>query len=86
MAIDGSGTVHLAWPTVSNATGVILYATSRDGKSFSTPIQVPTFGTAKASHPHIAIDGAGQAFVGWDEVRKPYQALPGRAVPGWPDR
>jgi hypothetical protein len=69
MAIDGSGTVHLAWPTVSNETGVILYATSRDGRSFSKPVQVPTFGTPKASHPQVAIDGSGQTFVGWDEVR-----------------
>ena len=69
MAIDSSGTVHLAWPTVSNEAGVILYATSRDGKSFSKPVQVPTFGTPKASHPQIAIDGSGQVFVGWDEVR-----------------
>ena len=69
MAIGGSGTVHLAWPTVSNDAGVILYATSRDGRSFSKPLKVPTFGTPKASHPQVAIDGSGQVFVGWDEVR-----------------
>ena len=69
MAVDGAGVVHLAWPTVSNEAGVILYATSRDGHSFSKPVQVPTFGTPKASHPQIAVDGSGQVFVGWDEVR-----------------
>jgi len=69
IAVDGAGVVHLAWPTVANETGVILYATSRDGKSFSTPVRVPTFGTPKASHPQIAVDGSGQVFVGWDEVR-----------------
>jgi hypothetical protein len=69
MAIDASGVVHLAWPTVSNETGVILYASSRDGRVFSKPVRVPTFGSAKASHPQIAIDGSGQVFVGWDEVR-----------------
>jgi hypothetical protein len=69
MAVDGMGTVHLAWPTVSNEAGVILYATSKDGKSFSKPVQVRTFGTPRASHPQIAIDGSGQVFIGWDEVR-----------------
>ena len=69
MAIDAAGVVHLAWPTVSNEAGVILYARSRDGKTFTKPVQVPTFGSPKASHPQIAIDGAGSIFVGWDEVR-----------------
>jgi hypothetical protein len=69
IAVDASGVVHLAWPTVSNDAGVILYATSRDGRSFSKPIQVPTFGSPKASHPQITIDGSGQVFVAWDEVR-----------------
>ena len=69
MAVDDAGGVHLAWPTVQDETGVILYATSRDGRSFSTPVRVPTFGAPKASHPQIAVDGSGQVFVGWDEVR-----------------
>lgn len=69
MAVDRSGVVHLAWPTVSNEKGVILYATSRDGKTFGKPQQVPTFGTPKSSHPQIAIDGSGTVIIGWDEVR-----------------
>jgi len=69
MAVDRSGVVHLAWPTVSNDKGVILYATSRDGKTFGKPQQVPTFGTPKASHPQITIDGSGTVVIGWDEVR-----------------
>lgn len=69
MAVDASGVVHLAWPTVSNEAGVILYATSRDGRTFTKPMQVPTFGSPKASHPQIAIDGSGAIYVGWDEVR-----------------
>ena len=69
MAVDRSGTVHLVWPTVIQETGVIHYATSRDGQSFSKPVQVPTFATSKASHPQVAVDGAGRVFIGWDEVR-----------------
>jgi hypothetical protein len=68
IAVDANSVVHLAWPTVSNEAGVILYATSRDGKSFSKPVQVPTFGSPKASHPQIAIDGSGRVVIGWDEV------------------
>jgi hypothetical protein len=54
---------------VKNEEGVILYAKSKDGTAFTTPIRVPTFGTPKASHPQVAIDGSGQLFIGWDEFR-----------------
>jgi hypothetical protein len=69
MAVDATGTVHLVLPTVSNETGVILYATSRDGRTFSKPVPVPTFGTPKASHPQITIDGKGTVVIGWDELK-----------------
>ena len=69
MAVDAKGTVHLVWPTVKNEQGVILYATSPNSVTFSTPVRLPTLGGPKPSHPQIAIDGAGRAFVAWDEVR-----------------
>ncbi len=70
MAVDASGAVHLVWPTVSGGTeGALLYAISRDGRSFSTPVRVPTLGGPKPSHPQIAIDGAGRVVIAWDEVR-----------------
>jgi len=68
MAVDAKGIVHLVWPTVKNEQGVILYATSKDGRTFSTPVQVPTLGGPKASHPQIAVDGSDRVFVGWDEA------------------
>ena len=74
MAIDRSGTIHMVWPTVTGEKGVIHYATSRDGRSFTKPVQVPTFGTAKASHPQIAIDGGGTVVIAWDEVREGVRA------------
>ena len=67
MAVDAKGAVHLVWPTVKNEQGVILYATSEDGRSFSTPVRIPTLGGAKPSHPQIAIDKSGRVFVAWDE-------------------
>lgn len=67
MAVDAQGAVHLVWPTVKDEQGVILYAVSTDGKSFSAPTRVPTLGGAKPSHPQIAIDRAGRINVAWDE-------------------
>jgi hypothetical protein len=69
MAVDAKGTVHLVWPTVKDEQGVILYSTSQDGITFSPPVRLPTLGAPKPSHPQIAIDGSGRAFVAWDEVR-----------------
>ena len=69
MAVDAKGVVHLVWPTVKNEQGVILYASSADGRAFTTPVRIPTLGGPKASHPQIAISGSGRIFVAWDEVR-----------------
>ena len=68
MAVDAKGTVHLVWPTVRNEQGVILYATSQDGRTFSPPVSLPTLGGPKPSHPQIAVTASGRVFVAWDEV------------------
>jgi hypothetical protein len=68
MAVDAKGVIHMVWPTVKNDTGVILYATSKDGASFSAPVRVPTLGGPKPSHPQIAIGGDGRAIIAWDEA------------------
>ena len=70
MAVDATGTVHLAWPTVKDEQGVILYATSKNGGVFSSPVRVPTLGGPKPSHPQVAVDGTGRVFIAWDEVRE----------------
>ena len=69
MAVDAKGVVHLVWPTVKNDRGVILYATSADGRWFSAPVPIKTLGGPKPSHPQIAIGGSGKIFVAWDEVK-----------------
>lgn len=69
MAVDAKGAVHMVWPTVAGgAEGVLHYAVSRDGRSFSSPVRVPTLGSPRPSHPQIAIDGQGRVVVAWDEV------------------
>lgn len=82
MAVDARGTVHLVWPTVRNEAGVLLYATSKDGLAFSTPVPVPTLGSPKPSHPQIAIDASGRVFVAWDEVRSGVRRAAVRALAG----
>jgi hypothetical protein len=71
MAVAPSGSIHLVWPTVlKGAVGTLHYAWSDDGRSFTPPVRVPTLGTSRPSHPHIAIDARGRVMVAWDEVVK----------------
>jgi hypothetical protein len=81
MAVAPSGSIHLVWPTVLNGTtGTIYYAWSDDGRRFTPPIRVPTLGTSRPSHPHIAIDARGRVMVAWDEVLKGARAAAAREV------
>jgi hypothetical protein len=71
MVVDSKGTVHLVWPTViggANPEGALFYASSRDGRSFTPRLRVPTLGSPKPSHPQIAVDSAGRVVVAWDEA------------------
>jgi hypothetical protein len=70
MAVDGAGTVHLAWPTVlggDKPEGAIFYASTRDRQRFTSRLRVATLGGPKPSHPQIAVDAAGRVFIAWDE-------------------
>lgn len=71
MAVDASGAIHIVWPTlVSDGTPQkgLFYATSRDGKSFSPRIRVPTAGMTNPSHPQLALAPDGTSVIVWDEV------------------
>jgi hypothetical protein len=50
--------------------GALFYATTRDGRTFTPRIRVPTLGSLKPSHPQIAIDRRGRVTVAWDEIVK----------------
>ena len=83
MAVDASGTVHLAWPTVlggDNPRGAIFYASTRDGRRFTARQQVGTLGGAKPSHPQIVVDGRRRVFVAWDELASGRQTAALREV------
>jgi hypothetical protein len=71
LALDARGTAHLVWPTViagANVEGGIFYAASRDGRSFTPRIRIPTLGSPKPSHPQIAVDASGRIVIAWDEL------------------
>jgi hypothetical protein len=71
MAVDAGGTVHLVWPTViggAEPQGAIFYASTKDGRRFTTRMRVPTLGSPRPMHPQIAIDRSGRMVVAWDEV------------------
>jgi hypothetical protein len=70
MAVQG-GTVHLVWPSVvggTQPTGALFYAVSRDGRTFTPRLRVPTLGSAKPAHPQVAIAPTGDVVIAWDEA------------------
>ena len=71
IAVDAANRVHVVWPTLITdaktgepAVG-IFYATSTDGRRFTTRTRVPTQGVAH--HPQIALDSKGTPTLAWDE-------------------
>jgi hypothetical protein len=71
LAAAADGRVHVAWPTVipgDPPVGAIFYAAKGEAGGFGARVRVPTLGSPKPSHPQVAVDGAGQLFVAWDEV------------------
>jgi hypothetical protein len=73
MAVDATGAVHLVWPTViggSNPEGILVHASTRDGRTFSHRTRIPTLGSPKPSHPQVLVDRHGRIVVAWDEVKE----------------
>jgi hypothetical protein len=72
MAVDGTGRVHVVWPTLvagatpgSEPTLALYYAMSRDGRQFTPRQRIPTEGFPR--HPQIALGSRGSIAVTWDE-------------------
>jgi hypothetical protein len=71
IGVDGRGTVHLVWRTVidgANPESALFYASTRDGRTFTARLRIPTLGRLNPTHPQLVIDGAGRIIVAWDEV------------------
>jgi hypothetical protein len=72
MAVDAERRVHLVWPTLvpgatpaSEPTLGLFYATSRDGRTFTPRLRIPTEGVPR--HPQITLGSRGDVVVAWDE-------------------
>ncbi len=71
LAVDASGAAHIVWPTVIDGPtpeGAIFYASSRDLKTFSARVRVPTLGGPRAMHPQVMAGTADRLYIAWDEV------------------
>jgi hypothetical protein len=71
LAVDPSGTIHIAWSTVVNDNEpykAVFYSTSRDGKVFSPRARVPTTRLTTPGHPQLVLLPNGRAAIAFDEV------------------
>ena len=75
IAVDAERRVHLVWPTLvpgatpaSEPTLGLFYATSRDGRTFTSRQRIPTEGVPR--HPQITLGSRGDVVVTWDEQTK----------------
>jgi hypothetical protein len=73
MVVDGSGDIHLVWPTVvtgeeGEPAGALFYASTRDGRTFTPRQRVPTLGGPRPMHPQIVVDQTGEIAIAWDEL------------------
>lgn len=72
LAVDATGTVHIAWATVvedpDEPRKALFYATSRDGKVFSPRIRVATDKMSTPGHPQLALTADGGAAIAFDEA------------------
>ncbi len=72
LAVDAGDRVHAVWPTVipgAEPIGALFYASkAATASAFGGRQRVATLGAPKPSHPQVAVDGAGQVFVAWDEI------------------
>jgi hypothetical protein len=70
IAVDPSSRVHIVWPTLTTENGqetlALFYATSRDGRTFSKRVRIPTAGAA--FHPQLVLTRKGTLLVAWDEA------------------
>jgi hypothetical protein len=71
MAVDRAGVVHVVWPTViggETPEGALFHASTRDGRTFTPRVRIPTPASPKPSHPQLAIAEDGRLVVAWDET------------------
>jgi hypothetical protein len=83
MAADGTGTVHVIWPTMLDGPtpeGALFYSFTRDGVTFAPRTRIPTLGQSRPTHPQIAVDQQGRVMVAWDEFTSGMRMAAAREV------
>jgi hypothetical protein len=69
LAMDRQSRIHVVWPTVVSENGgmvkALFHAVSRDGRTFSQRMRLPSQG--QANHPQMVLAGDGSLVVSWDE-------------------
>jgi hypothetical protein len=70
VALDGRGRIHIAWYTEGRQNRPdLLFATSRDGRRFSTPLRLHESAGTIPDHLRMAVDGAsGRVVVAWQDA------------------
>lgn len=70
LAIDAKRTVHVVWPTPEDgknaASLALFYASSKDGKSFTPRVRIPTRGPA--GHVQVTMGADGAPLIAFDEI------------------
>jgi hypothetical protein len=87
LVVDRDNVVHMVWPTViggADPVGALFYTSTKDGRAFTPRQRIPTLGSPKPSHPHIAIGGNGSLIVAWDEVRDGSRTVAFRSLTATP--
>jgi hypothetical protein len=87
LVVDRDNVVHMVWPTViggADPEGALFYTSTKDGRAFTPRQRIPTLGSPKPSHPHIAIGGNGSLIVAWDEVRDGSRTVAFRSLTATP--
>jgi hypothetical protein len=71
IGVDKHGTIHIVWRTLvggANPEGALFYASTRDGRTFTPRVRIPTLGSLNPTHPQLVVDRAGRIVVAWDEA------------------
>jgi hypothetical protein len=72
IAVDATSRIHIVWPSLLKESGqetlALFYASSRDGRSFTPRVRIPTDGPAY--HAQIVLSGGGALTIAWDEALK----------------
>jgi hypothetical protein len=70
MAVDASNRVHVVWPTLVQESGretlALFYAMSRDGRTFTPRVRIPSAGAAY--HPQLTLSRTGTLVVAWEQA------------------